>query len=179
MKFKKDGKVFEEISEARSMFCMSTENSNGCITCPLHSMEKTYKTLCTKFCVDFPEEAAFIMGFDVVKDESGPKSKPHICDVLGVEVGEEFTIAGYPNREYDRLFVHESGTVWEHQANGMHHKIGSTALCWIINHSEAIKHLPRLTDKELEICRVLGAKWVTRDSDKKVYICGTIFRQKR
>lgn len=169
MKFKREGKVFDDILLAHEEYCQE-DDYTLCATCTLSSRKNGTNMLCPDFCTSFPEKAATLMGFEVIKDESDPKSKPHICEVLGVEVGEGFTVK-YPNREYEHICVHEDGMVWEHQANGTRHKIGSTALCWIINHPEAIKHLPRLTDKELEICMALDAKWITRDSgEQRVYL---------
>lgn len=91
-----------------------------------------------------------------------PKKNLRICKILAVEVGEFFS-ANYPNKNYERLCVHENGTIWAHDKHGEKHKIGSTALCYIINHPDVIKKIPRLTEKELEICRALGAKWVSRN----------------
>ena len=163
MKFKKDGKVFEDIHTAHDDYCQ-TGDYEDCEICPLFSRNNGTDTLCYDFCTNYPQKAAKLMGFEVIED----KAKPRICEVRGVEVGEEFTVE-YPNREYERLCVHENGTVWEHCTNRKHHKLSSVPLCWIINHPKAIKHLPRLTDKELEICRAVGAKWVAlNDNGLKV-----------
>ena len=35
-------------------------------------------------------------------------------------------------------------------------------VCWAINHPESIIRVPRLTEKELAICKAHGAKWVSR-----------------
>ena len=90
--------------------------------------------------------------------------KPKICEVLGVEVGEEFTFP-YPNRTYDRVFVKENGQVWERvDRTGNTHKLGGAAVCWLINNAESIRKYPLLTEKELAICRELNVNWISMDS---------------
>lgn len=97
--------------------------------------------------------------------------KPRICDVLGVEVGEEFTFP-YPNRTYDRVFVKENGQIWERvDRTGNTHKLGGAAVCWLINHTDSIRKYHMLTEKETEMCRAIGAKWVSRGTAADIDVC--------
>lgn len=102
----------------------------------------------------------------VASGNTAKSSKPRICEVLGVEVGEKFTLS-YPHRTYQELSVHDDGRVWgRNPESNKEHKIGSAALCWLINHPESICHLPRLSPAEMELLQSLyksGAKWACRD----------------
>ena len=87
--------------------------------------------------------------------------KPRLCAVLGVEVGERFRV---PIEEQ----AEPIGPFWVSSGGGLiHHSDLDTvdvlcALIAAINHPEKIMRVPRLTDKERDICRLLGAKWVSR-----------------
>lgn len=86
--------------------------------------------------------------------------KPRLCEVLGVEVGERF----YFDDQGDKLgplVIKENGQVQRDDIEGIFPHI--RFLADAINHPEKIVRVPRLTDKEREICRILGVKWVSRD----------------
>lgn len=87
--------------------------------------------------------------------------KPRICEILGVEVGERFS-CNYPNKSYPELWVDEDGLIHTRNKNGYTHKPGGWAVCRMINHPEEVIRLPRLTDKELAICKAVGARYVSR-----------------
>ena len=90
------------------------------------------------------------------------KERPKICEILGVEVGEEFTFP-YPNRTYDRVFIKENGQIWERvDRTGNTHRLGGAAVCWLINHADSIRKYPLLTEKESAICKAVGANWITK-----------------
>lgn len=95
--------------------------------------------------------------------EESKVEKPRLAVVLGVEVGEEFTFH-YPYRTYDRVCVNSDGILRERNTiTGAVHRLGSNAVCWLINHPESIMRTPRLTEPEIAIMRALGATLVIRD----------------
>lgn len=82
--------------------------------------------------------------------------KPRICDVLGVEVGEVFTIKGYPNRNYRYAVVHTDRKLHNYleepcQTTGTRigNKIGVNAFYWLLDHPEAIIRKPCFTEEEI------------------------------
>lgn len=98
--------------------------------------------------------------FDMTEEPVPPVSstKPRLAEVLGVEVGEHFSISGHANNE--SVFVVDT--------NGFLHwntycVDSGEALYTAINQPESIIRAPRLTEEEFERCRVYGAKWVSRD----------------
>jgi len=62
MKFKKDGKVFEDIRAARYVYC---QNANYCRRCDVGANSARD---CIDLCKDMPAEAARLMGYEVVED---------------------------------------------------------------------------------------------------------------
>ena len=103
-------------------------------------------------------EAARLMGYEVVEDdcdqsqkvaiqfqkkEDTNMDKPRICEVLGVEVDEEFTVGE------SQYFIDKSGDVWCVTKNGEKLKCG-TAICCAINHPDRIIRKPRFTQQEVE-----------------------------
>lgn len=87
--------------------------------------------------------------------------KPRICEVLGVDVGESFGFKVYSH--VNTFCVNDEGEVV--------YKCGtypnSSTLSYIINNPDLIIKRKRLTKNELDICKLLGAKWVCKDSDGK------------
>lgn len=104
------------------------------------------------------EEAARLMGYEVVEDSKGVEidtvkkeadmDKPRICEVLGVEVNEEFTIGE------NQYFIDKSGDMWCVTKNGEILKCG-TAICCAINHPERIIRKPRFTQQEVERAKAI------------------------
>ena len=89
--------------------------------------------------------------------------RPRICEVLGVEVGETFSIDGYPT-DYGMLQVCEDGKIRRvissvefsfAQDGEVGHKIGSNALYYLLNHPDRIIRKPRWTQQEVEIVKNL------------------------
>lgn len=100
-------------------------------------------------------------------DEFEPITKPRICEVLGVEVGEKFRVVdekiGFNTRE---LMVDEKGLF---TAGGSAVAV-NIILCHAINHPETIVKQSCLTPDELTICETVGAKWVSRDKDNSLFV---------
>lgn len=88
--------------------------------------------------------------------------KPRLCEVLGVDVGEQFRVRTKEQAE-------PIGPIWVSGFGGLMQRSDLdpvdvlSALIEAINHPAKIERLPRLADKEREICRLLGAKWVSRN----------------
>ena len=109
------------------------------------------------------EEVARLMGYDVVEDncdqlqksrnsvakeEDAKMDKPRICEVLGVEVDEEFTIGE------NQYFIDKSGNMWCVTKNGEKLQCG-TAICCAINHPDRIIRKPRFTQQEVERAKAI------------------------
>ncbi len=86
----------------------------------------------------------------------GTKDKPRLAEVLGIETGEHIEVKGYVGEFWvdpDGLpMAIEGSSSWV------------AAILEAINHPESIIRTKRLTEAELERCRVYGAKWVSRDN---------------
>ena len=107
------------------------------------------------------------------------QDKPRICQVLGVEVGEQFFIGGYPT-DYGLVQVCEDGKVRRVLSKELQevfgaqvgHKIGSNALYYLLNHPDRIIRKPRFTPDEAAVLRHMSAAGVTsimRESDTHIY----------
>lgn len=89
--------------------------------------------------------------------------KPRICKVLGVEVGEVFTIKGYPNREYRYAILHTDRKLHNYleepcrtTGTWIGNKIGANTLYWLIDHPESILRKPRFTQEEVADAKKIG-----------------------
>ena len=108
MKFRsKTGEVALTIEQALAQFCDSKEDCDYCeIREPVQQYAGT-KRPCHEYVRANPHEAARLMGYEVVEDgnvltknDSKGESleanmdKPRICEVLGVDSDEEWTVSG-------------------------------------------------------------------------------------
>lgn len=88
--------------------------------------------------------------------------KPRIAEILGVEVGEAFSIDGYPT-DYGMVQVCEDGKIRRRCPKEIRevtqlevgHKIGSNALYYLLNHPERIIRKPRWTEQDKEDAKAL------------------------
>lgn len=104
-----------------------------------------------------PNEAARLMGYEVVKDdfveppkhkEEADTDKPRICEVLGVEVGKWFT---FDMLDYK---VAENGDMkWRSDYESGF--INAVALLEMINHPDRIIRKPRWTEQEVEDAKAI------------------------
>ena len=113
-----------------------------------------------------PYEAASLMGYEVVEDdmleptkhkEEANMDKPRICEVLGVEVDEEF--------DYKCEEKRDNGGPWKITKDGKRmyrDSAGSWNWCFnedmlleLINHPDRIIRKPRWTEQEVELAKVL------------------------
>lgn len=195
MKFRdpKTGKVFDSIKAAVDYVCQEQESCGD--WCPLYC--KKPLPGCVKFSVKNPHEAARLMGYEVVYepgDDASPIEdvakafseigkeanmdkhigdttemvRPKICEVLGVEVDEEF---GYDfgenqvNRGWFKIGAdgqryYKTGDFWNLCYN-------EEDLIAIINNPDRIIRKPRWTEQEVEDAkytkRILGVDVVSRN----------------
>lgn len=151
------GKTFSDLGKARDYFCSHLPLNIGCPDCPLSLNRNGFKQTCHNFLGDHPTEAARLMGLETIDDTP---AKPRLAEILGVEVGERFRIGdigcdfwidadGWPRSE---LFDENASAKW---------------VAYAINHPEKIIRIPRLTEAEIERCRVYGARYVSRGEDTK------------
>lgn len=92
--------------------------------------------------------------------------KPRIAEILRVEVGEAFSIDGYPT-DYGMVQVCEDGKIRRRCPKEIRevtqlevgHKIGSNALYYLLNHPERIIRKPRWTNNEIKMAKAIKALW--------------------
>lgn len=122
-----------------------------------------------------PNEAARLMGYEVVKDdfveppkhkEEANMDKPRICEVLGVEVNENFKFNDFPFDECKVYFVGTNGEI----INAKGGSVTGGELCYIINNPDRIIRKPRWTEQEVEdakaVRRVFGRDGVIERYNK-------------
>lgn len=85
-------------------------------------------------------------------------AKPRLAEILGVEVGERFSIR-YGGINKSGIYITENGL----PLNQDDKLVFCGYICHVINHPESIIRQPRLTPEELAICKAVGAKWVSRN----------------
>lgn len=82
------------------------------------------------------------------------QDKPRICEVLGVEVGERFDVKG--DYCYTGLQVLENGIVRRvHPDGSLGNKLGTRAICYLINHPDCIVRRKRFTPQEVEDAKAI------------------------
>lgn len=131
---------------------------------------------CNTWVTDNPYEAARLMGYEVVEDdtltdtstngltanrniltgEEANMDKPRICEVLGVDVGERFRVEG----QDEELFVNEQGWVF-YGENGI---LSSSGIQTAINHPDRIIRKPRFTEQEVERGKAIKVLYPEADS---------------
>ena len=184
MKFRnpETGEVFDSLREASDKFC----SDHDCFwrECPLDKANES--RACWDWIQEYPIEAARLMGYEVVEDEQfrevtkmmkeANMDKPRICEVLGVEVDEEWTVSGN-----DIAIYRVSGGVALEYAmpkyNGVGYgkwlPAGMPCLVDFINHPDRIIRKPRFTQQEVELFRAIQvlypkAEYVERIKDSGV-----------
>lgn len=165
------GEVFD-VRTGVERFCYGKE----CDTCPMYN--RCPNDFCSEWAVDHPHEAARLMGYEVVEDEKEEANmdKPRICEVLGVEVDEEWTVSGN-----DIAIYRVSGGVAleyampKYNGNGYGQWIPAGMPCLVdfINHPDRIIRKPRFTQQEVELFRAIQvlypkAEYVERIKDSGV-----------
>ena len=142
MKFRnpKTGEVFGNTCDD-IVFC---GHYGRCIDCPVGDAKQNYD--CAEWINGHPHEAASLMGYEVVEENS---DFPFVCQRLGVEPGQPFLPHGYPGREYPPL-VWADGQIRRYSPDRNHgFKVGGRAVCWMMEHPEAIEPLQGYTPEEV------------------------------
>ena len=83
--------------------------------------------------------------------------KPRLAEVLGINVGVKFRVLSCPGVVF---WLTDDGYYETEPPRAIRSSYG---ILDAINHPESIIRAPRLTEEELERCRVYGAKWVSRN----------------
>lgn len=182
----KTGEVALTIEQALEQFCDSKKDCDYCeIREPVQQYAGTKKP-CHEYVRANPHEAARLMGYEVVEDDEprtcfncigceiekdfdpqeecknwvkrkeANMDKPRICEVLGVEVDEEFTYdfgANQVNRGTlkigaDGKRYYKTGDLWSPCYN-------EDDLAVIINHPDRIIRKPRWTHQEVERAKAI------------------------
>lgn len=77
--------------------------------------------------------------------------KPRICEVLGVEVNQNFQFNDFPFDEPKSYFVGTDGEI----RNAHGGEVTSGELCYIINNADCIICKPRFTEQEVERAKAI------------------------
>ena len=166
MKFRdpKTGKVYQNARAALDSFpCPQRVSCENC---------KFDGNKCTeKWVNEHPQEAARLMGYEVVEETHGnaqkthadaienarvhsedanmdKQKKPRICEVLGVEVGEEFLTASTYRMMYH---ITEAGAFLDSAGNYPNAHV----VCDLISNPDHIIRKPRFTEQEVEDAKTI------------------------
>ena len=174
MKFRnrRTGEIYDDIKQAIRNFCI--ENYHY-----IYSIQEEIEceSSLNRITEYSPKEAARLMGYEVVEEMRDPQlnegemdkemeknhfptikeeanvDKPRICDVLGVEVGEDFKYRHTDGTE-ENLCVCEDGRVI---ISSLSCKMSSTSvLINAINHPDRIIRKPRWTQQEVESAKIIS-----------------------
>ena len=167
MKFQsKTGEVALTIEQALERFC---DSKKDCDYCELQEPVQQYKGTkrpCHEYARANPYEAARLMGFEVVEDEQfrevtkmmkeANMDKPRICDVLGVNVDEEFEF-DFDSNQVSRgtMKIGADGLQYYKDKKDWFQCWNEKDLIYIINHPDRIIRKPRWTEQEVEIVKNL------------------------
>lgn len=77
--------------------------------------------------------------------------KPRICEVLGMEVNQNFQFNDFPFDEVKSYFIGTDGEI----RNVHGGEVASSELCYIINHPDCIIRKPRWTEQEVERAKAI------------------------
>ncbi|BFL38697.1 hypothetical protein [Agathobaculum massiliense] len=165
MKFRnpETGEVFVNELLMQADYCIGKECFCGCVL-------QKYIPNCSKFVKDNPHEAARLMGYEVVEDDKvveidqvkkeANMDKPRICEVLGVEVNENFKFNDFPFDECKVYFVGTDGEI----RNAKGGSVTGGELCYIINNPDRIIRKPRWTEQEVERAKAIKVLWPEADT---------------
>jgi len=105
------------------------------------------------------------------KEKEANMDKPRICEVLGVEVGEKFTIA---DTDY---WIEKNGAIFSD--GNQRDLVGVSLICDVVNHPDRIIRKPRFTQKEVERAKAIKVLYPEADSldecDPQVKVLNTKF----
>ena len=187
MKFRnpETGEVHIGILSAMNHYCDSKKDCDDCqIKEPVQGY-KGQKHPCYAYVADNPHEAARLMGYEVVEDDKvveidqvkkeANMDKPRICEVLGVEVNENFKFNDFPFDECKVYFVGTDGEI----INAKGGSVTGGELCYIINNPDRIIHKPRWTEQEVERAKAIKVLYPEADNlnecDPQIKVLNTKF----
>ena len=147
---------------------MKFRNKEGKI---LYSSELLWESIWYDIRKMNPREAARLMGYEVVEDDCNAEDgcsklrinyksdakmevnmdKPRICEVLGVEVNENFKFNDFSFDECKVYFVGTDGEI----RNAKGSSVTGGELCYIINNPDRIIRKPYFTEQEVEFARLV------------------------
>lgn len=146
MKFKKGEKAFDNIEDARAVYCNGLHKREACAIYRVLTHGK-----CRELCEENPRKAAELMEFEIIDDEPATQELP--IDISGMTAAQ---MQEYCNRlkasepwKDCNSFTRESCELIKHNMCAGNWKIKLEPL--------------RLTPKELCICKAVCAKWVSMD----------------
>lgn len=184
MKFRnpETGEVFDDVDVTLdSAFDCDCCNPG---TCPVGKAAFISGYSCCDYVEKHPHEAACLMGFEVVEDEQfrevtkmmkeANMDKPRICDVLGVNVDEEFEF-DFDSNQVSRgtMKIGADGLRYYKDKKDWFQCWNEEDLIYIINHPDRIIRKPRFTQQEVELFRAIQvlypkAEYVERIKDSGV-----------
>ena len=89
--------------------------------------------------------------FSVSNMEEANMNKPRICEVLGVEVNQNFQFNDFLFDEVKNYFINTDGEI----RNILGGEVTSSELCYIINNSDCIIHMSSWTEQEVERAKAI------------------------
>ena len=89
--------------------------------------------------------------FSVSNMEEANMNKSRICEVLGVEVNQNFQFNDFLFDEVKNYFINTDGEI----RNILGGEVTSSELCYIINHPDYIIREPRWTEQEVERAKAI------------------------
>ena len=102
-----------------------------------------------------------------VQSEEANMDKPRICEVLGVEVEERFSVGQY---EY---WFDQCGNMWCKAGTEEKMACGGV-LCNIINHPDRIIRKPCFTQQEVERAKAIKVLWPDAEGIRKMEMMGPV-----
>lgn len=120
-----------------------------------------------RFCIERDKEANLdeaIEKYLKIKEDAN-MDKPRICEVLGVDVDEVFTIET-PVRKSTYCRIDEKGKIYNTCVE---------TLCYAINHPDCIIHKPRWTEQEVERAKAIKVLYPVVKTLAYVDIVGQTF----
>lgn len=180
MKFRsKAGEIALTIEQALEQFCDSKQD---CDYCELRELVQQYagtKKPCHEYVRGNPTEAARLMGYEVVEDdcveprkhkEEANMDKPRICEVLGVEVDEEFRYYFGENQVNRGTFKigADGNRYYKAGADPWNPCYNEEDLLVIINHPDRIIRKPRFTEQEVEILKHMASAGIVSIKRKSI-----------
>ena len=151
MKFKKEI-VLDSILDVRDEFC----KTSACSDCKLETYQNGAMKSCTEFCEINPLKAASMMGFKVIEDKTdATKEIPHNIGNMTLAQAKEYCL-----KHSTWIKEGRDDSCRKHCELGKRHICGFGCSYDVFQWN--LDRL-RLTPQELEICRALGAKYISRD----------------